>query len=66
MISMILILAGAGCLGISGLVFYKLKPRDGEPPSPWVGSEGRGTLVALGLLVLILAGISMLLKGVVS
>jgi hypothetical protein len=31
-----------------------------------VGTEGRGTLVALGLLVLMLAGISMLMKGVAS
>jgi hypothetical protein len=64
--SIALILAGIGCLLLGGFVVYKLKPQDGEPPSPWVGTDARGTAVALGLLVLMLAGISLVIKGFVS
>jgi hypothetical protein len=58
-----LIVAGFVCLALGAFIFYKLKPQDGQPPSPWIASEFRGSSVAIGLLVLFLAGIGMVLKG---
>ena len=62
----ILIISGVICLFLCGLLFYKLAPRDGEPPSAWTSTDTRGTAAALGLLVLLLAGISLVLKGIFS
>ena len=39
----ILIISGVICLLLCGLMFYKLAPRDGEPPSPWTSTDTRGT-----------------------
>lgn len=62
----ILIVSGVICLLLCGLIFYKLAPRDGEPPSPWTSTDTRGTATALGLLVLLLTGISLVVKGILS
>jgi hypothetical protein len=59
----ILIITGLVCLLLCGFLLYKLMPQDGQPPSPWTSTDTRGTAVALGLLVLLLAGISMVAKG---
>jgi hypothetical protein len=59
----ILIVFGLACLLLCGFLLYKLMPQDGQPPSPWTSTDTRGTAVALGLLVLLLAGISMVAKG---
>ena len=64
--SVILIIAGAVCLSICGFMFYKLTPQEGKPPSPWTGTDTSGTAVALGLMALLLAGVGMLLKGLLS
>ena len=60
----ILIVSGIICLLLCGLIFYKLAPRDGEPQSAWTSTDTRGTAVALGLLILLLAGISLVVKGI--
>jgi hypothetical protein len=62
--SVILIVAGLACLSVCGFLFYKLLPQEGKPPSAWTGTDTRGTAVAMGLLVLLLAGIGMLAKGI--
>jgi hypothetical protein len=62
--SVILIVGGLVSLGVCGFLFYKLLPQEGKPPSPWTGTDTRGTAVAMGLLVLLLAGIGMLAKGI--
>lgn len=64
--SVILIISGVVCLSISGFIFYKLTPQEGKPPSPWTGTDTRGTAVALGLMALLLVGVGMLLKGLIS
>ena len=58
-----LIIAGLACLTLCGFLLYKLMPQEGRPPSPWVNTDNRGTAAALGLLILLLAGLSMLAKG---
>jgi hypothetical protein len=62
--SAILILAGLACLSLCGFFFWKLLPQDGKPPSAWTGTDTRGTAVAMGLLVLFLAGVGMMAKGI--
>lgn len=64
--SIILIISGVVCLGICGFMFYKLMPQEGKPPSRWTGTDAAGTAVALGLMVVLLAGIGMLIKGILS
>jgi hypothetical protein len=59
----ILIISGVLCLALCGFLLYKLMPQDGQPPSPWTSTDTRGTAVALGLLILLLAGVSMVVKG---
>jgi hypothetical protein len=62
--SVILILAGLACLALCGVMFWKLMPQEGKPPSPLVGTDTRGTMVAMAMMVLLLAGVGMVLKGV--
>jgi hypothetical protein len=62
--SAILILSGVACLALAGFMFYKLMPQEGKPDSALTGTDTRGTATALGLLVLLLAGIGMLVKGI--
>ena len=61
--AIILVLSGLVCLIATGLAMYKVMPRDGQPPSAWAGTDTRGTAVALGLLVLLLTGVSLVIKG---
>jgi hypothetical protein len=63
---MILIIAGAACLAACGFLFYKLMPQEGKPPSEWTGTDVKGTTAAMVLLMLLVAGVGMLLKGVFS
>jgi hypothetical protein len=58
-----LVISGLVCLTACGFLLYKLMPQEGRPPSPWVSTDSRGTAAALGLLVLLLAGLSMMAKG---
>jgi uncharacterized iron-regulated membrane protein len=61
--STILIIAGVLCLGLCGFALYKLRPQAGQQ-SRWVDTDTLGTAVALGLLILLLAGVSMVVKGI--
>jgi hypothetical protein len=63
--SAVLVISGLLCLVVVGFAFHKLKPQDGEAPSVWVSSDFRGSAVAMVLLVLVLVGISLLIKGIV-
>lgn len=62
--SAILILSGIGCLSLSALMMYKLVPRQGRPPSPWTSTEFRAMSIAMCVLVLLLGGLALLLKGI--
>jgi uncharacterized iron-regulated membrane protein len=61
--STILIVSGLLCLGLCGFAFYKLRPQAGQE-SRWLDTDTFGTAIALGLLVLMLAGVSMIVKGI--
>ena len=61
-----LIVFGVVCLVLAALIFYKLRPQEGQPPSPWIASDFRGIAVAIGLLCLFMAGFGMVMKGVTS
>ena len=63
---MLIIVIGVACLAVCGVMFYKLMPQEGRPPSKWTGTDTRGTVAAMFLLVLLIAGIGMLLKGLFS
>lgn len=63
---MVLVILGVACLAVCGLMFYKLMPQEGKPPSKWTGTDTRGTVAAMVLLVMLLAGVGLLLKGVFS
>lgn len=59
-----LILAGVACLLLGGFTIYKTMPREGKPPSAWTSTEARATGMAMLVLVFLLAGITLLLKGI--
>jgi len=61
----ILILSGILCLAACGYMFYKLMPQEGKPSSKLTGTDARGTAVAMALMTLLLAGVGMLIKGIV-
>lgn len=62
--SAVLILSGIVCLAVCGITIVKLRPQDGKPTSPWIDTDTKGTAMAMGLLVLLITGISLVLKGV--
>jgi hypothetical protein len=62
--STLLIVSGVVCLGLSGLAMLKSVPREGKPAPSWVSTESRATFVALSVMILGLAGIVLLAKGI--
>jgi NO-binding membrane sensor protein with MHYT domain len=61
--SVVLIVLGIVCLFLSGLMMYKLTPREGRP-SPWTKTDLRETSAALTQFILLIAGVALLVKGV--
>ena len=64
--SLILITSGAACLGLCGLLLYAAVPRAGRRESSLVSTEGRATSVALLVIILLIAGFMLLVKGVMQ
>jgi hypothetical protein len=62
--SAMLILGGVVCLALGGFTIYKTMPREGKPPTAWTSTETRATGMAMLVLVFLLAGVTMLLKGI--
>ena len=62
--SAILVISGSVCLGLTGLIVYGLTARNGKPTSPWTSTDFRATSTAMLLLILLLAGVSLLAKGI--
>ena len=60
MTGLILIMGGLICLALSGFMVYRLMPREGAPPR----SEFGETSLALGQFVLMVAGITLVVKGI--
>jgi hypothetical protein len=61
--NVVALLAGVACLVVSGFVLRKAMPRDGRT-SALVSTELRANAVAIGLLVLMIAGVGLIAKGV--
>jgi hypothetical protein len=61
--SPMLVIAGGICLALTGFIMHKLRPRDGQTPSAWVNSDTKATTLAVSLLALFLAGVSLVVKG---
>jgi hypothetical protein len=66
MASMILALSGTLCLFLGGFTFYKALPRDGRPPPALTRTDTRAMSLAILVLVLMLGGGMMLVKGLVG
>ncbi|MCL4799291.1 MAG: hypothetical protein KJ025_06865 [Burkholderiales bacterium] len=62
--SALLIVSGIALLGSSCLIVHALRQREGKPDSFWTRTETRATASALGLLVLFVAGVGLLARGV--
>lgn len=64
--SAVFIVSGILCLFLSGFVMYKLMPREGRPASSWTKTEFGETGVALGQFILLVAGLALVAKGILS
>jgi hypothetical protein len=63
MTTAILIISGIICLLASGVMLYKLAPRDGQN-APWMKSDSLGTAMSLGQFALMVAGLALLAKAI--
>ena len=61
--STIQVISGSICLVLVGLMIYQAKPREGKPTSAWTKTDFRATSAALLLMALLLAGVTLLIKG---
>lgn len=64
-INVVAVFAGVACLVVSGFVLRKAMPREGKTSS-LVATELRANAVAIGLLVLMIAGVGLITKGALS
>ena len=51
-------------MSLCAVVMHKFKPRDGKPPSPWINTYLGASTLAIVWLILLLAGISLVAKGI--
>ena len=59
----VLVVAGFVCLLVSGVMAYKMVPRAGRPPAPWMRTETGETAMALGQFILLILGCALLAKA---
>jgi hypothetical protein len=59
-----LVISGAACLILSGFILYLALPRHGRPDSAWTRTEARAMGMAMLMMLLLFAGISMVVKGI--
>jgi len=57
-----LTLGGAGLIAVSGLIFWRLLPRNGRE-HPLVNNSGVGSMITIALLTTMTVGIAMLCEG---
>ena len=62
--AMLLIVAGAICVLLSGLMVYRLPPREGRPPSAWTRTETRAMASAMLTMILFCTGAVLVAKGI--
>jgi hypothetical protein len=59
----LLVIAGVACLALAFLAMRKLIPRRGEPAPAWASADSWASAIAISLLMLMLAGAGLLVKG---
>ena len=59
-----LIPLGVACIGLSAWLMYLQMPRKDRPAPAWMRSESGEVLASLSGFILLVAGISMIIKGV--
>jgi hypothetical protein len=62
--NLVLVFAGILCVLLGSGLFYKTVPREGKPESAWTKTEGRVITTVMSVLILVLGGIVMFLKGI--
>ena len=61
--SVVLVVCGVVCLAISGVMLYYMLPREGHAPPRFLESMLGETGRALSQFILMVAGVSLLIKG---
>ena len=64
--SAILTISGAVCLYLSGQVMYSMMGRQGKPAGKWMATFLGASSVAMLVILLLLAGITLIAKGLLS
>jgi hypothetical protein len=54
---------GVACLLVGGTIFYKVAPKDGEEPAPWLQKDGAAMGVTLLVILFGTFGIGLLIKA---
>ena len=60
-VSIMLVVAGIACLVVGGVLLYRMMPRNGQPVTL---SDTAETALALSQFTLMIAGISLIAKGI--
>ena len=58
-----LVLTGTGCLVLCAVLYYVVMPRPGKPDTAWNRTEGRGVAAALLLIILLVGGVTLIVKA---
>ena len=62
----VLVVAGIVCLALVGIALHKLPPRPGKLASVWTDTEMKASATALSLLVLTVAGVGLIVQGMLG
>jgi hypothetical protein len=63
--AVVLVVCGIVCLAISGVLLYRMIPRAGQTLPPASEGDFRETSFALTQFILMIAGVALLIKGLV-
>lgn len=61
----VLVVCGIVCLAISGVLLYRMIPRAGQSLPPATEGDFRETGFALTQFILMIAGVALLIKGLI-
>lgn len=61
-----LVIIGIACLALVVLALRGLRQRPGKPEPVWTDTAGKASAVVLTLMVLVLVGVSFIVKGLVG
>jgi hypothetical protein len=61
-----MVVIGVACVALAVLALGALQHRPGKPALVWTNTEGKTTAVALSLILLLLGGVSFIVKGLLS